>query len=175
MVMHSKIKLPMPNDGVRAVATPVAREPLLQQQDAAAPPQPHEAGDGQPLDAAGARVASSFPWLPAAGFAYLTFSSGMALHRCWPDRGDVAFVVSAYADLLLLFCCLRRYERAEPGSSLREWLKLAVWLLTSALTLLFSYKVAAVMPAAVAAVVWVTGLATICGGFLAFFCFQKKT
>ena len=53
---------------------------------------------------------------------------------------------------------------------LREWLKLAVWLLTSALTLLFSYKVAAV-----AAVVWVMGLATTCGGFLAFFCFQKTT
>jgi len=171
-MIHFKLTLAMPNDGVRAVGTttPVAREPLLQQQDAAAPPQPHEAGDGQPLDAAGARVASSFPWLPAAGFAYLTFSSGMALHWCWPDRGDAAFVVSAYADFLLLFWCLRRYERAEPGSSLREWLKLAVWLLTSALTLLFSYKVAAV-----AAVVWVMGLATTCGGFLAFFCFQKTT
>lgn len=174
--MHSKITLAMPNDGVRAVATPVAREPLLQRQDdAAAPPQPLKAGDGQPADARDAGGGGSFPWLPAAGFAYLTFSSGMALHRCWPDRGDVAFVVSAYADLLLLFWCLRRYERAEPGSSLREWLKLAVWLLTSALTLLFSFKVAAVMPAAVAAVVWVMGLATISGGFLAFFCFQNKT
>lgn len=161
----------MPN-GERAAGTPtpIAREPLLQHQQ---PPPPREAGDGQqPVDAGGG---GSFPWLPAAGFAYLTFSSGMALHRCWPDPGDVAFVVSAYADLLLLFWCLRRYERAEPGSSVREWLKLAVWLLTSALTLLFSYKVAAVMPAAVAAVVWVMGLATVSGGFLAFFCFQKKT
>jgi hypothetical protein len=163
----------MPNNGVRAVATPVAREePLLRREDDAAPPKA-AGGDGQPLDA-GARDAGSFPWLPAAGVVYLTLSSAMALHRCWPDPGDVAFVVSAYVDLVLLFCCLRRYERAEPGSSLRERLKLAVWLLTSALTLLFSYKVAAVMPAAVAAIVWLMGLTTICGGFLAFFCFQKK-
>ncbi|WVZ77316.1 hypothetical protein U9M48_025197 [Paspalum notatum var. saurae] len=84
------------------------------------------------------------------------------------DAGDVAFIVFLYTDLLLLFCCLRRYERAELRSALRERerLKLAVWLLTSALTLLFSYKVAAVMPAAVTAIAWVMGLATVCGGFV---------
>lgn len=111
----------------------------------------------------------------SAGFCYLTFSSGMALRRSWPDPGAAAFIAFAYADLLLLFWCLRRFERAEPGSPARGRLKLAVWLLTSALTLLFSCKVAAVMPAAVAAVVWVMGAATVCGGFLAFFCFGNKT
>ncbi|XP_034587507.1 uncharacterized protein [Setaria viridis] len=149
---------------------PVAREPLLEQE--------HGVGDSdaQAGDAAGPGGSSgsgSFPWLPAAGFAYLTFSSGMALHRSWPDPGAAAFVVFAYVDLVLLFFCLRRYERAEPGSKLRDWLKVAVWLLTAALTLLFSYKVASVMPAAAAALVWVMGVATVTGGFVAFFCLKK--
>jgi hypothetical protein len=145
-------------------AAPVARRPLLE----------HDHGGGAPtVDAACTTTGGSFPWLPAAGFAYLTLSSGMALHRSWPDRGAAAFVVFAYVDLVLLFVCLRRYERADPGSRLREWLKLAVWLLTAALTLLFSSKVAAVMPAAAAALVWVMGVATVTGGFVAFFCLNK--
>ncbi|CAN6243587.1 unnamed protein product [Urochloa humidicola] len=152
-------------------AAPVAREPLLLVLE-----QGHGDGgcgddnDPQRENNNGER---SFPWLPAAGFAYLTFSSVMALHRSWPDPGAASFIVFAYVDIVLLFCCLRQYERAEPGSALREWLKRVVWLLTSALTLAFSYKVAAVMPAAAAAaLVWVMGLATVLAGFFAFFCLK---
>ncbi|CAO2045064.1 unnamed protein product [Urochloa humidicola] len=152
--------------GSNQLGAPVARAPLLLRHNLAPLQQQ------QPLPANEAR---SFPWLPAAGFAYLTLSSGMALRRCWGDPGATAFIALAYAALLLLFFCLRLYERADPGSALREWLKLAVWLLTSALTLAFSYKVAAAMPAAAAAIVWVTGAATICGGFLALFCLKKTT
>ncbi|WVZ51864.1 hypothetical protein U9M48_002967 [Paspalum notatum var. saurae] len=126
-------------------------------------------------NAAGCGTRSSSPWLlPTAGFAYLMFSSGMALHRSWPDYGAVAFIVFAYADLVALFYCLRRYERSEPGSVTRDRLKAVVWALTAALTLLFSYKVAALMPTAVAVLVWIMGVATIAGGFAAFFCFDNK-
>jgi hypothetical protein len=125
----------------------------------------------QPLQTDGTRT-RSFPWLATAGFAYLTFSSGMALNRSRGDPVAATFVAFAYADLLLLLCCVRAYERAEPRSGVRDWLKLAVWLLTAALTLSFSYRVAAVMPPAAAAIVWVMGLATVAGGFAAFFCFR---
>ncbi|XP_062223719.1 uncharacterized protein LOC133922407 [Phragmites australis] len=167
--------LDMPN-AVRAMSShlgaPVAREPLLQP-DLPPPPQIRAEG-GPPGDADAAGHGRSFPWLATAGFGYLTFSSGMALHRSRGDPGAVAFILFAYVDLVLLFYCLRRYERAEPGSPLRDWLKVAVWLLTASLTLLFSYKVAAVMPAAVAVLVWVLGLATITGGFVAFFCSKRR-
>ncbi|OEL16466.1 hypothetical protein BAE44_0022515 [Dichanthelium oligosanthes] len=161
----------VPNAAPSHQAVPVAREPLLEQQEHCV-----IGGDAQTGDTVapgGSSGSGSFPWLPAAGFAYLSFSSGMALHSSWPDRGAVAFIVFAYLDLVLLFYCLRRYERAEPGSALRDRLKVAVWLLTAALVVLFSHKVASVMPAAAAALVWVMGLATITGGFVAFFCLKK--
>lgn len=125
---------------------------------------------GLPAAAAG----GSFPWLTVAGFGFLTFNSGMAVYRSQGDRGAVAFVAFSYLDLLALFYCLRRYESAEPGSGLRDRLKVAVWLLTTALTILFSYKVAALMPLAVAVVVWLMAFATVAGGFYAFFCSENK-
>ena len=69
----------------------------------------------------------------------------------------------SYVDLILLFACLRLYETAEPGSAARPRLKEAVWVLSTALTVLFSAKVAAVMPAAVA--ISVMAFATVAGGF----------
>lgn len=112
----------------------------------------------------------SFPWLTAAGFVYLTLTSVITLHRSRNDPGAMAFVAFAYADLVALFLCLRAYERAEPGSAVGHSLKLAVWLLTAGLTVSFAYKVSAVLPPLAAALVWVVGLATVAGGFVAFFC-----
>ncbi|KAJ1255910.1 hypothetical protein BS78_K138400 [Paspalum vaginatum] len=134
------------------------------------------APDGRPGSGGGGvgpRCLSS--WLTAAGFSFLTFNSGMAIYRSQGDGGAVSFVVFSYADLLTLFVCLRAFEAAEPGSVSRDRLKVVVWLLTTALTLAFSYKVAAVMPVAVAVAVWVMAFATVVGGFYAFFfCHDEK-
>ncbi|OEL16465.1 hypothetical protein BAE44_0022516 [Dichanthelium oligosanthes] len=152
--------------GRQAWPAPAPGQPLLPQQGQAA------AADAQPPGRQ--RAWSNFPWLTILGFAFLSFNSGMAIHRSLGDRGAIAFVSFSYLDLLALFYCLRQFESAEPGSALRDWLKVAVWLLTTALTLLFSYKVAAVMPAAVALVVWIMAFGTVAGGFLAFFCYDKQ-
>ncbi|GJN19340.1 hypothetical protein PR202_gb06607 [Eleusine coracana subsp. coracana] len=143
----------MPNNAV-AVKSSVAREPLLQK----ACDEPGRSG---------------FPWVETAGFGYLTFSSGMAVYRSRGDSWTVAFVGFAYLDLLLLLLCLRQYEKTEPGSPLRRRLKALVWILMAALTLVFAYKVAAVMPAAAAAVVWVLAIAVAAAGFVAFFCVEQ--
>lgn len=81
----------------------------------------------------------------------------------------MAFVAFSYVDLVLLFCCLRWFESAAPGSPTRGKLKVAVWVLTTLLTLAFSYKVAAIMPVPVQILVWGMAGATILGGFYAFF------
>ncbi|XP_025812269.1 uncharacterized protein LOC112889725 [Panicum hallii] len=116
-----------------------------------------------------------FSWLTALGFTFLTFNSGMAIYRSQRDPGSVAFVVVSYLDLVLLFACLRIFERTPRESPRRGWLKVCVWGLTTLLTVMFSHKVAAIMPPLVALVVWAMAFATIGGGFYAFFIHGDKT
>ncbi|KAJ1255918.1 hypothetical protein BS78_K139100 [Paspalum vaginatum] len=118
---------------------------------------------------------SCCPWLTIVGFIVLTFNSAMAIIVSRGDMTAIAFVVFCYADLVALFVCLRMYERAIAGSSRRWRLKVAVWVLTTLLTLAFSYKVAAVMPPPVAVVVWLMAFGTVAGGFIAFFVYEEKT
>uniref|UniRef100_A0A0E0JXB7 Uncharacterized protein n=1 Tax=Oryza punctata TaxID=4537 RepID=A0A0E0JXB7_ORYPU len=92
--------------------------------------------------------------LTIIGFAFLTFNSAMAIYRSNRDVGAIAFVAFSYFDLLLLFYCLRLFERTEHGSPRRGQIKAAVWLLTTMLTAVFSYKVAAIMPLPVQVLVW---------------------
>jgi hypothetical protein len=142
--------------------TKMAEEPLLPAEaGAAAVPGRREA------DAGGG--GGGFSWLTALGFLFLTFNSGMAIYRSNGDAAAVAFVAFSYIDLVLLFCCLRWFESAAPGSPARGQLKVAVWVLTTLLTIAFSYKVAAIMPVPVQILVWGMAAATVLGGFYAFF------
>jgi hypothetical protein len=104
-----------------------------------------------------------FSWLTVLGFAFLTFNSATAIYRSDGDPAAIGFVAFTYVDLLLLFVCLRWYEREAPGSATRGKLKVGVWILTTLLTmaLFFSYKVAAIMPLAD----WAMACATVLGGF----------
>jgi len=143
-----------------AEKTKMAEEPLLPAEAGAAavPPGRREADAG-----------GGFSWLTALGFLFLTFNSGMAIYRSNGDAAVVAFVAFSYVDLVLLFCCLRWFERAAPGSPARGQLKVSVWVLTTLLTVAFSYKVAAIMPVPVQILVWGMAAATVLGGFYAFF------
>lgn len=117
---------------------------------------------------------AEFSWLTALGFAFLTFNSGMALYRSNGDAGSVIFVAVSYLDLVALFACLRLYERLDRHSPRRERIKAAVWALTTLLTVMFTYKVAEVMPLAFKLVVWAMAAATTCGGFYVFFVHDDK-
>lgn len=109
-------------------------------------------------------------WVTRAGFGFLTLNSGLAIYRSKGDLASILFVSTSYFTLLLLFRCLRDYERAPPGSPARDRARRDVWPLTSLLTLAFAWKVAGVMPSAVAAaVVWGLAVATTAGGFFAIF------
>ena len=71
------------------------------------------------------------------GFAFLTFNSAMAVSSWRSGFGAVSFVAFSYLDLAMLFYCLRMYHKIPPGSPLRERLKVAMWLLTTMLTIAF--------------------------------------
>jgi len=129
---------------------------------------------GEPLlgDAAhgpAVRPDAGFPLLTALGFSFLTFNLVLAIYRSQGDPSAVGFVAFSYLDLVLLFYCLRRFENAEPDSPARRHLKLAVWILTTLLTAVFSYKIAAIMPLPLQILVWVMATSTVGGGYYAFF------
>uniref|UniRef100_A0A0D3GCT9 Uncharacterized protein n=1 Tax=Oryza barthii TaxID=65489 RepID=A0A0D3GCT9_9ORYZ len=94
----------------------------------------------------------------------------LALWRQQPGgRGGSGGPAAAapYALLLLLLWCLRAFERAAGAgdAAAQGRLRLAVWLLSSALTVTFAARVAPLMHGAAAVLVWAMSAATICGGF----------
>ncbi|CAL5036714.1 unnamed protein product [Urochloa decumbens] len=112
-------------------------------------------------------------WLHRAALFLVTLSSAVAVYRAAGDAASVAFVIASYLTLLLLFLCLRAYELAPPGEAggRRDGLlRRAVWALSTLLTMLFSWRVAALMPYwPVALLVWALAAATTVGGFVALF------
>ncbi|CAL9091846.1 unnamed protein product, partial [Musa textilis] len=116
-------------------------------------------------------LANDTQWLPALGLAFLTYNSAAAVYRSIDDPWAVAFVVVAYVDLLLLFWCLRKFERSTESN--RGGLKAAVWFLATLLTGMFAHKVAAIMPWPIAAIVYCMAAATAGGGFWAFFIYRE--
>jgi Family of unknown function (DUF6490) len=111
-------------------------------------------------------------WLTGIGFALLTCNSALAIYQSKEDTCSVAFVVSVYFSLLLLFWFLRLYEQAGQNAAQRGRQKAAIWMLSTYLTSIFSYKVAALMPWPIALVVWGMGATVASGGFYAFFIYH---
>ncbi|KAG6538342.1 uncharacterized protein LOC122038253 [Zingiber officinale] len=106
-------------------------------------------------------------WMNYLSFVFLTYNSGAAVYRSMHDFSSVAFITTSYLDLLLLFWCLRKFETSAEEN--RGWLRAAVWVLATLLTVMFSGKVAAVMPWPVSLVVYGMAAVTAVGGFWAFF------
>ncbi|CAN6191214.1 unnamed protein product [Urochloa humidicola] len=103
------------------------------------------------------------------GFLFFTGNSILAISKSRGDAAAVLFVIASYLSLVLLFYCLRWFEESAPGSAARDRARLGVWLTTTLLTAMFSWRVAAVMPRPVAAGVLFMGGSTIAGGFYALF------
>ncbi|WVZ82537.1 hypothetical protein U9M48_029791 [Paspalum notatum var. saurae] len=101
------------------------------------------------------------------GFLVLACTSALVVYSYWGDASSVAFVLLADTALLLLFLCLREFERTRRGRE--DKIKAAVWALTTLLTAMFASRVAPLMPPAVAAVVWAMAVAAAAEGFWALF------
>ncbi|KAJ1258012.1 hypothetical protein BS78_10G040900 [Paspalum vaginatum] len=105
----------------------------------------------------------------ALGFLFLTANTALAIRRSRGDVGATIFVIVSYASLVLLFYCLRRFETAPPRSAARDQAKVGVWLTTTLLTAMFSWRVSALMPWPVSAGVCLMGGSTVIGGSYALF------
>ncbi|RCV20185.1 hypothetical protein SETIT_4G035600v2 [Setaria italica] len=108
--------------------------------------------------------------LTKLGFGALAFNSVVALYNSWGGAGSAAFVLAADAALVLLFLCLREFERTRGGAARdRNIIKAAVWALATLLTAMFASRVAPLMPPVIGTAVWIVAVATVAGGFWAFF------
>lgn len=121
------------------------------------------------------RYKDEYSWLSYLGFAFLTYNSILAIYRSINDPWMVAFVVGSYVDLMSLFYFLRVFEKTSENSPQRGRLKVVVWTLATLLTLMFSYKVATIMPLAVKVIVWAMAGTTTLGGFYAFFIYKENS
>jgi hypothetical protein len=110
------------------------------------------------------------------GFILLTANSIIAIHRSWGDAAATVFVIASYASLILLFCFLHLFEKALLGSPARDRAKIGVWLTTTLLTAMFSWRIAELMPwLVIGAGVCFMGASTIAGGFYALFLLPPST
>ncbi|KAG2604206.1 hypothetical protein PVAP13_4NG052600 [Panicum virgatum] len=99
----------------------------------------------------------------------LTGSSIMAILKSSGDAAAASFVAASDTGLLLLLYCLRWFEAAH-GSASRDRARRGVWLTTTLLTAMFTWRVAALVPwPVVAAGVCFMGASTVAGGFYALF------
>jgi len=90
--------------------------------------------------------------LTKLGLGALTFNSVLAIYNSWGDAASVTSVLAVDAALVLLFLCLREFERGGNGRDAKT--KAAVWALTALLTAMFaSGVVPTIMPLAVGALV----------------------
>nr|CAB3466992.1 unnamed protein product [Digitaria exilis] len=62
------------------------------------------------------------------GFLLLAVNSIMGFQRSCGDVAATLFVLALYASFVLLFCCLRRFEAAPPGSAAEGYARAGVWL-----------------------------------------------
>uniref|UniRef100_A0A0D9ZUZ1 Uncharacterized protein n=1 Tax=Oryza glumipatula TaxID=40148 RepID=A0A0D9ZUZ1_9ORYZ len=104
--------------------------------------------------------------LHLASLAFLACAFVQTARRARDDLWSLAFVFSAYAALVALFLVLRRAEQLTPESPAHERRRLqrAAWALSTLLSCLFAYRVARIMPAAMAVAVWAMTASVVAGG-----------
>ncbi|XP_066314869.1 uncharacterized protein [Miscanthus floridulus] len=105
----------------------------------------------------------------AVALSFLGLNSVIAIYHSRHDPRSILFVTVSFFCVVLLFHLLGVFERLPPESPRRLQVKAAVWALTTTLTVMFSGRVAPLMPAPVAAVVWSMAAVTILAGFYLFF------
>ncbi|CAL9200594.1 unnamed protein product [Musa hybrid cultivar] len=122
----------------------------------------HIAGDSRP---------SSCDILVVFSFLFLTVNAADAACRSLNDPATVGLVLFSYVDVVCLFCCLARFEKLGPDTppAKRRKLKAGIWVLATALSLAFTWRVAEMMPWALAVALWGMSLSVALSGFYGLF------
>ncbi|CAL5096779.1 unnamed protein product [Urochloa decumbens] len=115
--------------------------------------------------------------LRAAAAVLVGYNFAGTAWRVRHDPPELAFVAAASSLLVALLLCLRRAERLSPDSPAgeRRRVQAAVWAISAALSCAFAYRVAAIMPPLLAALVWsMTAFVVLAGLFLLVLCRDQR-
>ncbi|KAJ1685470.1 hypothetical protein LUZ63_016860 [Rhynchospora breviuscula] len=120
------------------------------------------------------RLCECFKFFHRITFLLLAYNAVLAIYRSRENCWDMAFVISCYAELILLFWCLKKYEYLGADAPLEHKyrLKVVVWILTTLLTVTFAWRVSQIMPLCLKIVVWGMSGSVIVAGYYAFFIFN---
>ncbi|CAN6326870.1 unnamed protein product [Urochloa humidicola] len=115
--------------------------------------------------------------LAAAILVFYNFAA--TAWRVRHEPRELAFVAAAGSLLAALLACLRRAERLAPDPDApageRRRVQAAVWAISTALSCAFAYRVAAIMPPLLAAIVWfMTAFVVLVGLFLLVLCGDQQ-
>jgi Family of unknown function (DUF6490) len=121
------------------------------------------------------RFCKHFDLFPFIAFGFLTYNAIMSIYRSRGNPWDLAFVISCYVELTLLFFCMKMRENlgADATAEHVHWLKIVVFILTTLLTVTFAYRVSLIMPFLLKLVVWGMSGSVVVAGFYAFFIFDR--
>ncbi|URE48922.1 hypothetical protein MUK42_25730 [Musa troglodytarum] len=130
----------------------------------------HIAGDSRPSR-------ESCHILVALSFLFLTVNAADAACRSLSDPAMVGLVLFSYVDVVCLFCCLARLEKLGPDTppAERRKLKAGIWVLATALSLAFAWRVAEMMPWALAVALWGMSLSVALAGFYGLILYEQQT
>ncbi|CAN6349873.1 unnamed protein product [Urochloa humidicola] len=142
-------------------------------------PEPEAAEQPQPVTAPfPARLQRAFGHcLRAAAAILVCYTFASTAWRVRHDPRELAFVAAASALLAALLACLRRAERLTPASPAGEKRRVqaAVWAISAAVSCAFAYRVVAIMPPLLAALVWfMTAVVVLAGLFLLVLCRDQQ-
>jgi len=122
------------------------------------------------------RLCKYFDFLSTISFIFLTYNVVQCIYRSIGKPWDLAFIISSYTELTLLFVCLKIHENLGTDARIehKHRLKVVVWVLTTLVTTTFAYRVAEIMPLSLKIVVWGMSGTVIVAGFYAFFIFDNN-
>jgi Family of unknown function (DUF6490) len=122
------------------------------------------------------RFLITLEFLPTIGFLFLTYNFATATYRSRNNPSDLAFIISCYVELILLFCCLKKHENLSTGTPTEQSnrLKGAVWVLSTLLTCTFTWRVSQIMPWYLNLIMWSMSASVIVVGFYFFFLFKGE-
>eukprot|EP00268_Persea_americana_P020761 TRINITY_DN20833_c0_g1_i1.p1 TRINITY_DN20833_c0_g1~~TRINITY_DN20833_c0_g1_i1.p1 ORF type:complete len:164 (-),score=11.38 TRINITY_DN20833_c0_g1_i1:138-569(-) len=109
---------------------------------------------------------------------YLIFNTVSAIVRIRQDMVAVTFTISFFVFLMILFWSVSVFQKLPQDSKQRERLKIPIWILATALNLLFAYRVWTIVPPGMILgwLVWgMAGTASLVTFYFSFLYGDKKT